>query len=132
MRTTCRDEHGGSRLIPDASIQDCLDSLHAHNFLHPITVRTRRGVVLKKGVSLMRAIDILCVIEEAEFGPLTIKSNYDRWDQGPRCRECDLFCYGPHGAGGIGTCQKDGTERYGASGACGERVPRGREAGHGL
>ena len=123
IRTTCRDQDGLSRLMPDETIQHCLDSLMDYG--SGLVYAGKNGAALKLGVNICRAIDRLCELDEATYGPLTIKTGPE-YDQGQRCRDCALLGRTANGWAGSGRCGADGSLKYGATGACDKFVPKAK------
>ena len=108
-RMTCRDQNGGSRLMPGGNLHDAIERLcfydgaaYGIDFGMPKmplregssqkTYRTLKGEPrLLPGVDLCEALDRLCRLEEAQYGPLVIETAGLCPSDGKRCRDCGNY-----------------------------------------
>ena len=119
-RKTCRDQNGGSRLMPGGNLRDAIEQLCIYDaaaygieFGLPKdlpedtdrkTYRTMAGEPrLLPGVSLFDALDRLCRLEEIQYGPLTIETAGLSPSDGKHCRDCGRFY--PINKGSSGECR---------------------------
>ena len=108
-RKTCRDQNGGSRLMPGGNLRDAIEQLCIYDAAAygvdfglpkmPLpegcgrkTYRTENCEPrLLPGVDLCDALDRLCKLEEATFGPLVIETAGFKSSDGKRCRDCGNY-----------------------------------------
>lgn len=135
IRTTCRDQRGGIRLLPHTAVQSALDNIAALRD-HPSYGAWARatihvgpcGAVLLPGNDIIQALDRLGEAEEAIHGPLTVPTEEHLEDRNqPRCYRCAHFCR--YARTGFGYCWADDRRVSFNTRGCESYAPRGKEGG---